>query len=73
MEAVDRLGVQIKSGDKIVYPIRSGSQMWLNVAIVTGIEPRGDKVALVAYNPEDPTQRRLNIRNLHTVAVVGRP
>lgn len=70
MKAIDFVGAEIHSGDTIVYPIRQGSSMWLKKAVVTGIEPRKDSVSLIAYDPENVSQRRLNIKNLHTVVVV---
>ena len=34
----DWLGKKIKEGSKIVYPVRSGSSMWMNQATVSKVE-----------------------------------
>lgn len=40
----DFLGQPIKSGDKIVYPTRKASSMWMNRATVIEVGLRGLKV-----------------------------
>lgn len=68
----DYLNKDINVGDLIVYPVRHGSEMWLNTMKVTGIEPRADKEVLVGFNPNIASQRRLTVKNTHTCVVVGK-
>lgn len=41
-DAKDFRGTSINVGDRIVYPGRSGSSLWMNEAIVTEIETKED-------------------------------
>jgi hypothetical protein len=38
MPAFDFSGAEIKAGDKVAYPVRRGSEMWLRFLIVSHIE-----------------------------------
>ncbi len=66
-EAVDFLGHQIIAGNLIVYPVRRGSEMWMNKLRVEAIRdtPRGKSVS-----GTNDSGRRITIRNLTNCVVV---
>jgi hypothetical protein len=37
----DFLGQEIKAGDDVVYPGRKGSGLWMNLAKVVSVDPKG--------------------------------
>lgn len=68
---VDFMGGEIGVGDTIVYPVRKGSSMWLNKAVVSGQRTdQAGKPYLTVYDPEAVAKRNVRIKNLHTVVVV---
>lgn len=66
MSVQDFLGNEIKVGDEIVYPVHRGSDLYLRKMRVEAI----DGQALLGRSQSDPRQRRIRIKNLHTVIVV---
>lgn len=55
---VDVTGREIKVGDRVAYPVRKGSVMWLCTARVESIAKRGqDGHLLYARNPEGRSVR----------------
>lgn len=65
---VDFLGRDIKAGDTVVYPVRRGSNMWLNRLKVTKVEPE----SITGMNPDG---RWITVKNLKNVVIdmVSRP
>lgn len=70
-KAVDYLGQEIKVGDTVCYPMRRGSNMWMNKRIVSQVNKLLDgSFEIAVYDPEGAAQRRTRVRNLHSVIVV---
>ena len=67
--ANDFLGREIEVGHTIVYPVRRGSRMWMQMASVTEIRQhdRTQPPLLVYLNP---TGRKVTIQNLDNCVVV---
>lgn len=65
MNPVDFLGRPINAGDVIVYPVRRGSEMWLNKLNVT-------QTAEGQVRGYSSTGRLLVIKNLRNTVVVGK-
>jgi hypothetical protein len=61
--AVDFMGRTIEAGHVVVYPVRRGSNMWLNKLSVSRVED--DHIA--GYNS---TGRLVTIKNLENVVIV---
>lgn len=53
----DFLGQQIHVGDKVVYPNRHGSRLWMNYAEVTDVNTNGIKVRRDADGATKPLTR----------------
>ena len=64
MPAVDFMGRTIEAGHVVVYPVRRGSDMWLNKLSVTQVTD--DRIT--GYSP---TGKLLGIKNLQNVVIVG--
>ena len=66
-EAVDFLGHPITAGDLVVYPVRRGSDMWMNKLRVEAVRdtPRGK-----AISGTNDAGRRIVVRNLANCTVV---
>jgi len=62
--AVDYMGRTIEAGHIVVYPVRRGSEMWLNKLSVAQVEEN----RISGYNN---LGRRLTITNLKNVVIVG--
>ena len=62
--AVDYMGRTIEAGHVVVYPVRRGSDMWLNKLSVAQVEEN----RISGYNN---LGRRLTITNLKNVVIVG--
>lgn len=62
--AVDFMGRTIEAGHVVVYPVRRGSDMWLNKLSVTQVTD--DRIT--GYSP---TGKLLGIKNLRNVVIVG--
>jgi len=69
-EAVDFLGHPIGAGDLIVYPVRRGSEMWMNKLRVEAVRdtPRGKSIS-----GTNDSGRRITVRNLTNCVVVTEP
>jgi hypothetical protein len=69
-EAVDFLGNPILAGSLIVYPVRRGSDMWMNKLRIEAVRdtPRGKTVS-----GTNDSNRRITIRNLTNCVVVMEP
>jgi hypothetical protein len=69
-EAVDFLGHQIIAGDLVVYPVRRGSDMWMNKLRVDSVRdtPRGK-----AISGTNDAGRRIIVRNLTNCTVISEP
>jgi hypothetical protein len=65
---LDFVGKQIDVGDTVVYAVRGGSQLWLTKLRVTQLHTG----KLIGYKPEDASQRRITLKNLHTCVVVAK-
>lgn len=71
--ARDFTGREIKSGDTIVYAGRRGSETYLKNLYVTGVYDVGaGRFEITGINPGSIPQRKIRLKNLDTVAVVGR-
>lgn len=66
----DYMGRVIECGHVLVYPVRRGSQMWMNKCRVTGIEARPSGCVVIGYDPDGVARRRLQIKNLTNCVVV---
>jgi len=64
---VDFNGTEIIIGDKIAYAGRKGSDLWLSHATVIGINDYYTIRVLPTH-----TTKPVTLKNLHTVAVLGR-
>ena len=62
--AVDFMGRTIEAGHVVVYPVRRGSDMWLNKLSVTQVTDN----RITGYSP---TGKMLGIKNLRNVVIVG--
>jgi hypothetical protein len=62
--AVDFMGRTIEAGHVVVYPVRRGSDMWLNKLSV--IQVTDDRIT--GYSP---TGKLLTIQKLQNVVIVG--
>jgi hypothetical protein len=63
----DSLNREIRVGDVLIYPGRSGSQMWLCHMTITSIEQLGTCCHVHGYNP---TGRRVTVKKLeNTISV----
>lgn len=63
---LDFMGRAIVAGNTVIYPVRRGSDMWMQRIIVTKVNP-GPSPSLGGNNPEG---RRITIHNLKNVTVV---
>jgi hypothetical protein len=70
--ARDFTGREIKQGDSIVYAGRRGSETYLKNLYVTGVFAVGSKFEITGINPGAVPQRQVRLKNLDTIAVVGR-
>lgn len=70
--AKDFTGREIKSGDCIVYAGRRRSEVYLKSLYVTGVYDVGGRFEITGFNPGVVPQRQVRLKNLGTVAVVGR-
>lgn len=61
---VDFTGRTIEPGHVVAYPVRRGSQMWLNKLTVTEV----GKDSIAGYNSAG---RPLTIKNLRNVVIIG--
>jgi hypothetical protein len=64
--AVDFTGRTIEAGHVVVYPVRRGSEMWLNKLSVSQVSDD----SIVGYSP---IGKRLTIKNLKNVVIVPGP
>lgn len=62
---LDFLGQEIKAGSTILYPVRRGSEMWLNKLNVTHVDTEGLKGL-------NHLGRRIVITNLKNVVVIDK-
>lgn len=67
MSATDYLGKPVKAGDRIVYPVRRGSKLWLNKMDVTKVDESGSQPVL---HGKSNTGRPVEIKNITNVIVV---
>ncbi len=67
-EVVDFLDKPIRGGDTIVYPVRRGSQMWLNTLQVEAVRETGKGKFVSGSNAAG---RRVTIHNLKNCIVVN--
>ena len=67
----DYFGVKIRLGDTIVYPVRSGSQMWMTDVVVCEVPGKGCTVTkgVVGLNAN---RKRVIIQNTSRCVVVKR-
>jgi hypothetical protein len=65
MNPADFMGRPLEAGHVVVYPVRRGSEMWLNKLNVTQV----DDESLKGYSPAG---RLLTIKNLTNVVIVGK-
>jgi hypothetical protein len=70
---VDFLGKPITEHCVVIYPVRSGSAMWLQKMKVSQVIPVGSVYQLKVYDPTSTQMRSHRIKNLHTCVVVERP
>lgn len=70
--ARDFTGREIKEGDSIVYAGRRGSETYLKNLYVTGVFNVGGRFEITGINPGAVPQRQVRLKNLDTIAVVGR-
>lgn len=70
--ARDFTGREIKEGDSIVYAGRRGSETYLKNLYVTGVFNVGGRFEITGINPGAVPQRQVRLKNLETIAVVGR-
>jgi len=47
--AEDMFGHTLEPGDQVVYPVRQGSALWMQVAVVEGVRANSIHVAMVPY------------------------
>jgi hypothetical protein len=64
--AVDFTGRTIEAGHIVVYPVRRGSNMWLNKLNVQQV----NSDSIVGYSP---IGKRLTIKNLKNVVIIPKP
>ena len=65
----DRFGTEITVGSVVTYPGRAGSNMWMNDAIVIGVEKNTITVLLPKTNTSAP-DKKVTIHNLERVTVL---
>jgi hypothetical protein len=65
--AKDIVGRVIKAGVEIAYPVRRGSEMWLNRLQVQQVIDNGVEWTVSGYNSEG---RRVNVHNLDNIIVL---
>jgi hypothetical protein len=63
---LDFMGREIVAGNTVIYPVRRGSDMWMQRINVTKVTD-GSSPSLSGVNPEG---RRITIHNLKNVTVV---
>ena len=63
MEPTDFLGVPIKPGNRVAYPMRRGSRMWLTTMRIEGIEEVSGKFILFGFGPSGRRTRTKNTQN----------
>lgn len=68
-KVIDYLETEIEPGDLLVYPVRRGSDLYMQQATVEGIEWDGLRPYVVAYKP---TGRRVQIHNLDNTITMGK-
>jgi len=66
---VDFLGRKIVAGNLVLYPVRRGSNMWLNKLQVTQVIP-GPKPTVSGFGS---TGRRVTLHNIANLVVVVDP
>ncbi len=64
---VDHLFRGINVGDRVAYPMRRGSRMWLTTMKVEKIEELGESFLLLGV---DATGRRTRTKNLQNCVVI---
>jgi len=64
----DVRGIEIKVGDRIIYAGRKGSNIWLTEATVLDLYLTSYRLRVQSIYNSTP----VTLKNLHTVAVVGR-
>ena len=62
-EATDFLGRFIEVDDTLIYPVRRGSRMWLNLITVSKVESN-------TIHGANPLGRRVKLTNLKNTVVV---
>ncbi len=62
----DFCGIELKTGQTICYPVRQGSKLWQNKALI--LEVHADHLMVDRIDPV--SDRPLKIRNMQTVVVV---
>lgn len=65
----DYTGTAIEPGDRIAYPVRRGSRMWLNEITVERIDTAGAVPVIVGYSPDG---RRTRLKNAELSIVLNR-
>ena len=65
---LDYLFREIKVGDRVAYPMRRGSRMWLTTMKVENIEELGGSFLLLGV---DATGRRTRTKNLENCEVIN--
>lgn len=69
-KATDFLGQEIKPNHLAVYPVRQGSNMWLNKITVTRIEDGGEDGEFVLYGL-NAAARNVRLTNLKNLVVIN--
>ena len=67
-EARDFLDKSISAGDLLIYPVRRGSQMWLNKLRVEAVRETAKGRAVSGSNDAG---RRVTVHNLQNCVVAG--
>ena len=65
----DAFDTQIREGDQVCYAVRRGSDMSLKLVNVTNVTD----VAVHGYNPQDPMQRSVTLKQSKTMVVLPQP
>ncbi len=64
---LDFMGREIVAGNTVVYPVRRGSDMWMQELSVTQVIP-GTEPTITGFNP---TGRKVTLHNVKNVTVVA--
>lgn len=68
---VDYIGREIKEGDRVVYPVRSGSSMWLSDMVVEKVvELPGDATPPFKLSGTNIRGNRCVVQNLGRCVVI---